>query len=393
MSDLRIPALAFDQGPSGALYAFAVDGRRLGEFATIARVRRDDTGDLLGYQRPEIRRHVAAIRDYLESDAPRLPNALVVAFDESVRFEPSGVLTGNLGPGAGGTPGTLVVPADPSTPDHLKPGWVVDGQQRMMAIQDADRLTGPFPVCVVAFVAATEAEQREQFILVNATKPLPKSLVYELLPVTDGPLPPALAARRFPATLLDGLNRDPASPFFRRIKTPTNPDGDIKDNSVLRMVEHSLSDGALYRYRGIGLCPDDAAGMLRVLHEYWAAVASVFPEAWAAPPTHSRLTHGAGLVSMGYLMDAIAHRLGDRRRWTRRHFAAELGRVAPQCRWTSGMWEFGPDQRRRWNEIQNVGTDIHLLTYHLLRRYGATSSPGLSQGQTDTPPLGAGRGR
>jgi DGQHR domain-containing protein len=359
------------------LYAFAIDGRRLGEFATIARIRRDDTGDLLGYQRPEIRRHVAAIRAYLESSAPRLPNALVVAFDERVTFEPSrGGGAGNLARGEGGQFGVLVVPSDPKIPDHQKPGWVVDGQQRMTALQDAapEFLSGPFPVCVVAFVAASEAEQREQFILVNATKPLPKSLVYELLPVTDGLLPPALDARRFPATLLDILNRDPDSPFYRRIKTPTNPDGDIKDNSVLRMIEHSLSDGALYRYRADGRRTDNTSGMLRVLKAYWGAVSDIFPEAWALAPKRSRLTHGAGLIAMGYVMDAAANSLADARRWTRRTFAAELERLAPHCHWTVGTWTFGPDQRRRWNEIQNIGTDIHLLTYHLLTRFKSQSA-------------------
>ena len=366
---LQIPALAYEQA-GGTLYAFAVDGRRLSEFATIARIRRDDTGDLLGYQRPEIRRHVAAIRAYLESGAPRLPNALVVAFGAGVWFEPAAArFSGNLPRGEAGRFGVLFVPADPATPDHEKAGWVVDGQQRMTALLDADpERLGTFPVCVVAFVARSEAEQREQFILVNATKPLPKSLVYELLPVTDGPLPPALAARKFPAALLDRLNREPGSPMCGRIRTPTNPDGDIKDNSVLRMIEHSLSDGALYRYRGSGAEPDNADGMVRVLSAYWSAVADVFPEAWALPPKRSRLTHGAGLVAMGYVMDATANRLGDARRWTRATFEKRLRELAPECHWTSGVWEFGPDQRRRWNEIQNVGTDIHLLTYHLLQK-------------------------
>lgn len=369
LNSLRIPALAFRQGVNSDLYAFAIDGKRLNEIATIARVRRSGSGDLLGYQRPEIRRHVAAIRSYLESDAARLPNALVLAFDPRVRFEPSEGSLGNLNPGEGGHPGELVVPLDPGQAEHEKPGWVVDGQQRMTALQDADpeRLGGPFPVCVVAFVAQSEDEQREQFILVNATKPLPKSLVYELLPVTGGVLPPRLEARRLPATLLAELNHDAASPFFGRIRMQTNPEGDIKDNSVLRMLKHSLTDGALYAYRGTHRRRDDLQGMLRVLHAYWQAVADVFPDAWTAPPRASRLTHGAGIVSMGYVMDAAAHFLEDRRSWRRRQFAYALRPLIAECKWTSGAWAFGPDRVRRWNEVQNVGSDIHLLTYHLLR--------------------------
>ena len=41
-----------------------------------------------GYQRPEALKHIASIRRYLESDDPMIPNALVIAFDERVKFEP-----------------------------------------------------------------------------------------------------------------------------------------------------------------------------------------------------------------------------------------------------------------------------------------------------------------
>lgn len=42
-----------------------------------------------GYQRPEVLTQVAAIRRYIETDdSPLLPDAIVIAFDERVRFEP-----------------------------------------------------------------------------------------------------------------------------------------------------------------------------------------------------------------------------------------------------------------------------------------------------------------
>jgi DGQHR domain-containing protein len=66
-----------------------------------------------------------------------------------------------------------------------KPGFIVDGQQRSAAVRDAE--VESVPLCVVAFVAASEEEQREQFVLVNSAKPLPKALIYELLPsMSDG---------------------------------------------------------------------------------------------------------------------------------------------------------------------------------------------------------------
>jgi DGQHR domain-containing protein len=69
------------------LYSFAVDGKQIPSFATISRIRRHGT-ELQGYQRPEVLSHVAEIRTYLESDSPMVPNAIVVAFDSRVVFEP-----------------------------------------------------------------------------------------------------------------------------------------------------------------------------------------------------------------------------------------------------------------------------------------------------------------
>ncbi len=37
--------------------------------------------------------------------------------------------------------------------------------------------------------------------------------------------------------------------------------------------------------------------------------------------------------------------------------------------WTSGSWEFSSDHKRRWNELQNTGKDIRLLTDYLRVKY------------------------
>ena len=74
------------------------------------------------------------------------------------------------------------------------------------------------------------------------------------------------------------------------------------------MLENSLSDGALYFYRNpqTGECDEEA--MLAVLKDFWRAVSHVFPEAWDKPPRQSRLMHGAGIASLGFLMDTIFDR-------------------------------------------------------------------------------------
>jgi DGQHR domain-containing protein len=373
-SELRLPALELRQGRDRLLYGFAIDGKLLPSFASISRLARGDDYRILGYQRPEVGSHIAEIRRYLESENPLLPNAIVVAFDASVCFEP----TPDAGAGADSRPGTLVIPLDPEAPPDRKPGWVVDGQQRLAAIREAT--VERFPVWVIGFVAQSEREQRDQFILVNNTKPLPKGLIYELLPATEGRLPTLLQRRRFPTHLLQRLNQEADSPFRRLIRTPTTPGGFVSDTAVIKMLENSLSDGVLFRLKLTGGEAEDSA-MLAVLKDYWSAVAEVFKHAWRLPPKRSRLMHGAGVIGMGFVMDAIADRLQQAGPPTREQFQADLGPLREVCRWTDGHWDFGAGTVRKWNEIQNTPKDIQMLANHLLVKYKALVWNPLEQGR------------
>jgi DGQHR domain-containing protein len=362
---LHVPALQIQQGPNRTLYSFAVDGKQLPRFAAVSRIHRDAAAQIHGYQRPEVLSHIAAIRRYVESTDPMIPNALVVAFDSRVRFEPH-----PAAPATGyARPGTLVIPIDGTWTEIAKPGWIVDGQQRCAAIRDAQ--VDSFPVCVTAFITDSDADQRSQFILVNSTKPLPKGLIYELLPATSGTLPTQLQVRRFPAYLLGRLNHDPGSPLERLIHTPTTPEGVVKDNSVLRMLEHSISDGALYRFRDPATGEGDAEAMLALVKAFWTAVHDTFPEAWGLPPRRSRLMHGVGIVSLGFVMDATADRYWRTTIPGVAEFAADLAELKDLCRWTHGHWDFGPHAQRKWNELQNTPKDIQRLTNYLLFEYKA----------------------
>lgn len=361
---MRFSALEVRQGRRRVLYSFAADGKVLPQFATVSRLHRDSDDHIGGYQRPEVLSHIAEIRDYLESKDPMIPNAIVIAFDPRVRFEPSSVQ-----PIEGGYSrlGTLIIPISSDAASEELPGWIVDGQQRAAAIRDA--MISKFPICITAFITKSAKEQREQFILVNSTKPLPKGLIYELLPTTEARLPSGLEKRRYPAYLLSRLNHDGDSPLRGLIQTPTTPAGRIKDNSILKMLDYSLSDGVLYAIRSGDRNKDAGEAMLGVLKSFWAAVAEVFPDAWGLPPRRSRLMHGAGIVSMGFLMDAIADRYRRNGLPTHVQFASNLKPLRPVCRWTAGDWQFGKRLRRHWNDIQNTPKDIELLVDHMLNEY------------------------
>lgn len=367
---IQIPAIKFNQGSNRELYTFVVDGKSIPQFANIVRIGRDQEkqNELFGYQRPEVFAHIKEIRRYLESENPLMPNALVIAFDRSVDFTEFKTKSAR---NCASSAGVIELPCSDNA--SLKIGWIVDGQQRTAAIRDSE--VDSFPVSVVAFVANQE-EQREQFILVNSTKPLPKDLIYELLPSTNTRLALPLEKRKLPAQIVTRLNYpvdgDEHTPFAGRIKTPTNRNTDgnanISYNSVLKLLEHSLSDGTLMHYTYTESGEPDIDGIVAILNKYWGAVADTFPTAWKLPPAKSRLTHGAGMVSMGFLMDAITERADDHADLSKAAFRDELERISDMCKWTEGAWGFS-DGPRAWNDIQNLPKDIEALANHLLKAY------------------------
>jgi DGQHR domain-containing protein len=359
--DLRLPALEISQG-SHKIYSFAVDGKQLHGFTTISRVKRTD-GNLNGYQRSEVATHIRAIRRYLESDGAMLPNAIVLAFDKRVRFEPF-IWASAVDYCAAGE---LIIPVDETLDDSKKPAWLVDGQQRAAAVRDAD--LDQFPLAAVGFIANNQEEQRSQFILVNNTKPLPPGLIHELLPSTTGSLPTRYARRQLPATLMVQLNSDPNGPFFERIATPTNPDGYIKDNSVLKMIENSLYDGALYQYRDPIDGSGDIKNMLLHLTIFWSLVRTTFQQEWKQVPRKSRLTHGVGIQAMGFVMDALTDGV-PAEKLPRQHLEIPLRRIAQLAAWTGGTWDLDGEERR-WNSLQNTPNDVRVLTNYLVKKVKA----------------------
>jgi len=366
---LRFPSIQIRQGNNRHIYMFGIDGKQLPDIATISRVHRETDGDIGGYQRPEVRAHVTEIRRYLESENPLLPNALVIAFDGRVTFEASE--SDLTGPGDYTRTGTLVIPVDDSTPEESRPGWIVDGQQRTAAIREAR--VNSFPVCVVSFITADIEEQRSQFILVNETKPLPRPLIDELLPTTNGMLPKRLALRVLPNQLIERLNYDEDSPLNGMIKTQTMPEGLIAANSMIQALRNSLSDGALYQYRDPETGYGDIEQLLGLIKPFWTAVAEVFPESWGKPTRRSRLMHGTGVRSLTYLMDEIVMSRPTRAKPTIRTFVDALELIRPTCKWDHGSWHFHTGERRKWNDIQNLGKDRELVTKHLLTEYRVQS--------------------
>lgn len=358
-------ALRIMQNDAHPLYLFTLTGSELLQIADISKVSRDEGGKLIGYQRSEVRRHVQNIIDYLNQDQILFPNSIILAISSQVRFCQS------RGPATDdglAQAGTLEIQLP--TNEGSKPAWIVDGQQRAIALSKC--LKPELAIPVNAFVADNLDLQRDQFLRVNSSKPLPPGLITELLPEVGTSLPPNLSAKKMPSAICDWLNQEPKSPFHGRIRRASTPSDDgaaavITDTSIVKMIEESLSTGCLFPYRNMVTSETDFDGITLLLRVYWTAVAEVFADAWGQPPTVSRLMHGAGIRAMGRLMDRIMPyvNLGDSN--AAAQVKRELKFVAPVCRWTGGRWD--DMDGLRWNEVQNVPRHINQLSSVLIRAY------------------------
>jgi DGQHR domain-containing protein len=360
--------LRLEQPGGNEILIFALAPSEVLRIADIARITRGEQGDLIGYQRPEVRGHVKNIRDYLEGDDIVFPNAIILAIaSDAVRFR------GSRGPKTSdglATSGTVEITVEPGR----RPAWIVDGQQRALALGDLSRQDLAVPIA--AFVTDDVELQRDQFIRVNSTKPLPRGLVTELLPEVTIPISPKLSTKKLPSALCDQLQRHEDSPFRGLIRRPSSTEEEkrqavVADTSIVRMLEESLrsSSGCLFPYRNISTGEADLEGIWNVVVTYWQAVHDTFPEAWGFAPQQSRLMHGAGIRAMGRLMDKVMATVNPAQASVAEQTRAELQRVAPICRWTSGSWEGLGDNPVPWNAVQNTPRDVSALSNLLIRHY------------------------
>ena len=328
------------------MVSFAASAAEIFEFARIERAGRSDGGLLSGFQRPQIAGHIHEIRDYLEREDAVLPNSVVVAFTDRVKIE---------------TVKGSVVSIEIDIEDG-PPGLIVDGQQRLSALAPLSEKS--FQVFVSAILCQNEEELRRQFILINNTRPLPKELIYELLPGISE-LPERMSSRSMASALTQRLNFDRNSSLYRQIHLHTNPEGKIASNAIQRVIMMSRSHGAL---RILSQSPDGDEKCFALMSDFYRAIQAVFKKEWdVLSPKTSRLVHSVGIISLGRVMEVAfqicqARSFGD--------FCGVLDSIKDQTHWTTGKWRIGNNdniRERAWNEFQSTHPDIQMLSDHLDR--------------------------
>lgn len=340
----RFKGVRATQAPKHDVFTFAAAPREILSFSEIERIGRNEDGHLKGFQRHQVASHIQEIRDYLRREDALLPNAIILAFLEGVTIRDL-------------DSGIVEIEIDST---EKKPGFVVDGQQRLSALSTMEK--EGFQVFVSALICKDYNELRQQFVLINNARPLPKSLIYELLPSVDG-LPERFTKRKFAARIVELLNSTSTSSLFCEIKQHTNPGGILSDTAMQKLVMNSVTDGALQKF----LQYEDFEGRsIELINNFFHAIRTVFRPEWdGLSPRHSRLKHGAGIISLGFVMDELYAKQGTSKK---DDFAEGLRLLKPYTAWTSGEWKFSESDIRPWNGVQNTPSDIALLTEFLTQK-------------------------
>src|SRR5262245_23189400 len=107
------------------VFAVFLPGARVLEIADIARIGQGAAGEIVGFQRPEIRAHVRSIAEYLDRGEVLFPNAIILALAPGAKFSAKrGTKNQHADPTS--SSGILSIPVRPGR----KAAWIVDGQQR-----------------------------------------------------------------------------------------------------------------------------------------------------------------------------------------------------------------------------------------------------------------------
>jgi len=344
MNSFTYQAILPKQAKNLTVFAFCAKAKDVLEFAQIDRIGREKDGSLKGFQRPQVSKHIDEIKTYLTQDDAVLPNSVVLAFTSGVKVHKN----------SDNSTATITITCNESTR-----GFVVDGQQRLTALQGLPEKN--FEVFVSGILCENEEELRKQFILINNTRPLPKTLIYELLPTVNG-LPGRLSSRAAAAKLVEQLNYDETSSLHGQIKQHTNPLGIIQDTVIQKVIMNSLNDGAL---RDLSQSDSVDKNDFKLISNFFHAVQTVFPHAWHKHnPRTSRLVHSAGIVAMGFVMEHIYNLT---RSISSKSFIPYLEKLEGECAWTEGDWEFGEKYKRPWNSLQFVPKDYLELSQYLMR--------------------------
>ena len=261
------PAIAVTLNVPTSFYAFSLSASKLRKIAYVSVRTRNNPEE--GIERNLSQRRCKNIGIYVQSKDALFPNSIVIALEDTARFEPAG----------SGQCGTIYVPLEPSQ------ALILDGQHRLYGFDHAKGKD--MDLLVVAFLNIPSEMKAHIFRMINGEqKPVSRSLVYDLLDLDTST---ASFEEERAHALVKELDRDERSPFYRDIQmTGKRKEGFISQASLITYLKPYLRKNGLFKR------PEYSAfnGQHALLCDYFKAVQDTFPSDWANPSSILSKTSG-----------------------------------------------------------------------------------------------------
>lgn len=293
--EITFPCLRARQ-PIGDIFIATIPHKKLLSmtFFDVRRVLQEDRDfeRYLGIQRPLDDRRVAQLSQYVNLVDASFPSSIIVAMSEDyVTYDSAAsVMTVRNFRTGENAPSTAI----------RRVGRVLDGQHRIAGLESFD---GPeFDLSTTIFIGADIADQAHIFATVNIEQTkVNKSLVYDLYELSQ-----ARSPQKTCHNIVVALDRDPDSPFFKRIKRlglategrvfepvtqstlvegiigyiSADPRADRDKLLRDRQLDKALGDELYKRpLRNLFVAGDDVA-IIQLVYNYFTAVRERWPDAW-----------------------------------------------------------------------------------------------------------------
>jgi DGQHR domain-containing protein len=295
MAELAVSAAVLRQ-QGRELYCFGMSSERLRRICYVTPRSHDDPEEV---QRIVDPKRAKAIGDYIRGHTSLLPNSIVVSLTSDVKITD------------GGLDGVKVLhfPAEDG-----KFAYILDGQHRLEGFKYSDGVEFDLPV--VALYNADETLRGKVFADINSKQVKVSdvhllSLYYQIkdLPVDQASV----------MDVIGKLNKDEDSPLRGRIKVMDEDKGWWVTNTGLKkwLSPHLTSGGVLS-----AKSPSEQA---QILKEYFKAISSLWPEAWANRKSYN-LVRPIGIEVVCGVFGPVKHRcdLNAGKQYTAKNFEAQM---------------------------------------------------------------------
>jgi DGQHR domain-containing protein len=296
----RYPCLVSRQRPGDNVPVFCIFHAEVGQVLQWSAIRR--LQDVPGApQRKESPAKVNAVRRFLTQDARNtIPTAVIITLNMPVTS------IKRVDTGADGwDPATGIGRLDFELPDNVddahKPGLVVDGQHRLLGMNKHDPT---IHVNVIGLLNANDMETAFQFLVINhkASK-VPTDHIRALsLQYVEEDLTVRLRTARLTLdpnlSSVNLIDKDDASPFYRIISWPTNPENQ-------RIVSPSAIEAsvAYIQQKKVKQFQESEDILLEYFNAVWGTIKDRWPDLWNR---ESRLLSKVGILCMTeYITDAL----------------------------------------------------------------------------------------